>query len=365
MKVVLLGRYNNSEYLNGPEKFAKRLFSYLRNYYADTYFIEYYFKDYEDSRYKTRLIGKKILSDNNFRLGILKILHFLIKYKPDIIHITALHRFMIPVLLFRFLYRGKIVFTCHSIIKIEISGSSNAKLYSQYKDYSMEYLALRFSDYIVFVSSMLENFSRKYYQISRKKIVVIPNGSDEIFYIKRNLPDITNDIRLVFYDGFSEHIDRGLKTILEVLRNSKIDFKITIYIIGNRYYGDYHLDKIELKYTGAMNTEELAEFLYDKHIFIKSITFDSFPVMAVECMAAGKIIIVSDNVGVVEYIKNGTNGFIYSKNKPEDIVDILEKIVKKQVALEQISENASKSVKNLGWDSITKRYLELYQRISQ
>ncbi len=365
MKVVLLGRYNNSEYLNGPEKFAKRLFSYLRNYYVDTFFIEYYFKDYEDSCYITRLIGKKILGDNNFRMGMLKILHFLVKEKPDIVHITALHRFMIPILLFRFLYRSKIVFTCHSIIKIEISGSNIAKLYSRYKDYLMEYLALRFSDYIVFVSSILENYARKYYQINQKKIVVIPNGSDEIFYIKRNLPEITNDIRLVFYDGFSEHIDRGLKTILEVLRNSKFDFKITIYIIGTKYYEDYKLDKIELKYTSAMNTEELAEFLYDKHIFIKSITFDSFSVMAIECMAAGKIIITSDNVGIVEYLKDGYNSFIYSKNRPQDIVDILRKIIKDRVGLKKISENASELAKILNWDSITKRYMELYQRILQ
>jgi hypothetical protein len=42
MKILLLGRYNPSEVLTGPEKFAKRLYHNLLEQELDCEFVEYF-----------------------------------------------------------------------------------------------------------------------------------------------------------------------------------------------------------------------------------------------------------------------------------------------------------------------------------
>ncbi|MCX8011459.1 MAG: hypothetical protein N3A61_09925 [Ignavibacteria bacterium] len=125
MKIVLIGRYNQSEILSGPEKFAKRLFHYLSKSDNDVKFIDYFFKNRQDSKLLRRLFGYNQIKDeeNIYRIGTIRLFFFLLKLKPDVVHIVTAERFIIPIFFYKIFFRFKICATIHSILKFEINYS--------------------------------------------------------------------------------------------------------------------------------------------------------------------------------------------------------------------------------------------------
>ncbi|MCE9499793.1 MAG: hypothetical protein K8R21_04745, partial [Leptospira sp.] len=74
MKIVLIGTYNPSEILTGPEKFAKRIFHEMERKSVDVTFVTYYQDGRRYSLWK-KLFGKETVPNNGngriFRMGIL------------------------------------------------------------------------------------------------------------------------------------------------------------------------------------------------------------------------------------------------------------------------------------------------------
>ena len=112
-----------------------------------------------------------------------------------------------------------------------------------------------------------------------------------------------------------------------------------------------------------MKKDKLKNFLIDKHVLLKSSYFDTFSIFSIECMAAGLIVVLSNSVGSSAYIKNGNNGFVYDYNKPERIRDILSDIYFQKYNLKAISEKAQEIINELGWESVSKKYINCYQEL--
>lgn len=78
MKIFFLGRYNQSEYLSGPEKVAKRIYAESVKDY-ESVFIEYFF-DGREFGFSKKLFGrekiKSVGSLKIFRFGIISLLFF-------------------------------------------------------------------------------------------------------------------------------------------------------------------------------------------------------------------------------------------------------------------------------------------------
>ncbi len=364
MKILLLGKFNDTEYLNGPDKFSKRLFNELDIPDHNVVFIEYFFKNLSKSNFFLRLWGKEIIKKEKiFRMGYIRIFFYLMISQPDIIHVTSIQRFIIIIFLYKYLLKGKIITTVHSVLKFELYSNTNVdKDFGLNKDLLLEKLLYSFSDKLIFVSSQLLELAKKYYKINERRISIIPNGVDAKFYDNKNYNDFEDIIKIIFYNGTNEHIDRGINFVIDTLNKIITNRTICIYIIGNIYDYPQINKNINVKYCNIMDTDELVKFLNDKHLFIKSVTFDSFPIMGIECMAAGKIVIVSDNVGIKFYIEDGFNGFVYDKNQSNELKELLEKIFNKEYDLKRISKNASEIIMKLNWNIIAQKYLDLYSK---
>ena len=198
MEIVYLGRYNPSEILTGPEKVARRLFQHTYEKNKGVVFIDYFFKDKKSNIYK-RLLGKKIIQNEPsvIRLGNLRIFFFLVFNQPAIIHIVTLERFIIPVYLYRFLLKSRIITTLHGILKYEISLNTQ-KRKSVFKDKLLETLAFKYSNKLIFVSASLKEFSKKYYKTDAAKIEIIPNGIDKIYAGIKEIK-FSNKLKIVLF----------------------------------------------------------------------------------------------------------------------------------------------------------------------
>ncbi|MBN2571298.1 MAG: glycosyltransferase, partial [Ignavibacteriales bacterium] len=202
----------------------------------------------------------------------------------------------------------------------------------------------------------------KFYKINKKKIIFIPNGVDKTFYCESKKNFKNKKLNIVFYNGFDNEIDRGLNNILQAL-NELTNIEFTLFIIGNNLDDFGKIYNYEIRNFKPMNEIKLIEFLRDKHIFLKSTTYDSFPIMVLECMAAGLIVIISNKVGITSYIKNGKNGFVYSNLS--EVKKIIENIYNRNINLSLISDNAKAICIELNWESIGEQYLNLYKVLNR
>lgn len=362
MKIVFLGRYNTSEKLNGPEKFAKRLFQEISSRNSDSIFIQHFFKGSERTFIK-RILGKEgiVLEQRIYKYGILRLFMFLVKEQPDIIHIVTHERFIIPVFIYRVFLKSRIIITHHSIVKSELDNSmKRIKKYSRFKDLLFERLSYKCAHTHVFVSEMLYSKSEKYYSFNKKDVIIIPNGVDEIFHNNNRLSGHKEKLKILFYNGFGNIFPRGLNSIINALNKVNPKKLFELIVLGD-------LDaaaspEFNLTSVNQLDSDELAKLMCETDISLKSNEFDSFSMMTLEAMAAGMIAIVSTNVGAKEYIRNGKNGFIYDKDNQYELVKLINEILCGSYDLDSISQNATYIKNTLNWNIVGNKYLELYMR---
>ncbi len=361
MKIVLLGRLQEGEISFGPQKVAQQLYSHLLKNNINVEFIEYYFKIYKDSTWFNRFFGYEVFAGNVKRLGIIRLFIYLLRTQPDIIHIVTLERFIIIVFLYKFLLRSKFVVTFHSILKYELSKRKNKPTnYGKLKDYLLEYFAIKYSDRLIFLSTPHYSLAREFYKFSEKKVNIVPNGVEIL--IQRSIKEFnfTRGINIVFYYGGGEK-DRGFEQLLSVLENVYVP--VMLYVLGKIECYSFRSNFVKIYNLKLMPHDELYEFLTEIHIVIKSNVVDEFPLFVGECMSLGLIPVLSEKIGISEYIVNGVNGFVYASEKIEEVKMVLENIYNGHYDIQSISHNAQNIVDELNWNKIALEYLKVYKSV--
>lgn len=180
MRIVLLGRYNKSDFLNGPERVANSLYTELNKYNLDISFVEYFF---EGSKYALfqKIFGNDSYTDDKItiiRKGILPVLLFLFKSKPDIIHIVTFERFAFLAFIYKLFHKCSIVYNVHGIIVYENSVlQKNMKKFHKWKDHFVEKIIFKYSDCLIFLSQRSIELAGRYYKAAPKKNVIIDRKS--------------------------------------------------------------------------------------------------------------------------------------------------------------------------------------------
>ena len=360
MKIALVGRFGEGEILTGPERVARELYYELKSKYEKVIFIEYFFSGYRNSTIIKKIFGKETLNDNVKRFGIAPLIFFLLKEKFDLLHIVNLQRFILSVIALKFFLSCKIVANFHGLTQNEIARENYFKK-RYYLDILVEKLLVKKSDLLIFSSTLLLKQFQKNYHLSEKKYMIIPNGVSKSFLQnERQFPSVENSIKFVFFNGLDKSINRGLQDLLYLLE--KVNYEIELFIIGEQEIGN-HSSKINLIYHTPMNHIELKTFLMDKHFVIKSVSFDSFSMFVFECMSLGLIPLVSDNVGVKDFIEHNMNGFVYNSNSKVELAELLNQISAGKYDLSIMSANAKKTSGIFNWEKITEEYISAYKSV--
>ena len=354
-----MGRFGEGEILSGPEKVARNLFDEISSVNKNTVFLSYFFKSEKSRSFRTLLFGFQKLFSNQqvFRLGLLKLVLELYKYKPSVIHIVTFERFTIVVFLLKPLLKYKIIYTVHGIYKFEQTILFNKpSLFSKLKDLALEKVIFKKSDVLVFLSQKMIDLARNYYKYIDSKSLIIPNGVQVLENYESKNFDISNRMEIVFYNGLANFRQRGLSQLLSILSNKKLK-GLHLTLIGNSLSLNY--DDISL--IQPMPEKEFRQFFLDKHILIDNLGYMPFSIFALEAMASGMILIVSDQAGISTYINNGRNGFVYKANQPEQIADILVEILQDKYKLEEISRESYLTARELRWSNVASQYLQAYR----
>lgn len=363
MKILLIGRFGCDEVISGPERFARELYSHLKNNSGDINirFVEYFFSDYKNSTILKKLFGNELIhSESVIRLGIIPLISFLLKEKFEVIHVVNLQRFLLILFAVKPFLSSKITATLHGFLKFE---SPKKYFWSKryFLDLLIEKLIILKCDLCIFPSKLLYNTYSKLYNSFEDRYKIIPNGISELFYTEKNdYPPIKESVKIIFYNGIDSEIERESGYILELLE--KLEYQIEFFVLGNSI--NYRTqNRLKIINIGYLNSNELKNFFADKHFIIKSKAFDSFSIMVLEGMVCGVIPIINTNVGISEFIKHEENGFLYNSQTPESLLNLMRDISMGKYDLKKISNEARKIYHTLNWKIISNKYIELYKTI--
>jgi len=363
-RIILTGRFNNTEILTGPEKIAKRLFHFLSLRNCEVIFCDFYFKNKSNANIFNRIFGfSKSENENNvICVGIVRLIFILLKKSPVILHIVTLENYQLFIFLLKYFLKIRIIITFHGSIHYEMKNSKQKfNRIQELKLSILEKLAVSKADHLIFVSAQLKKLFSEYYDLSNKNCEIIYHGIDEIFFINSSPVTNSKPLKLIFYNS-SKYIDRDLQKIYNSLLEIS-DIELELFVIGDYEKDVVSKNNLKVFYKDYLSQKDLVDFIKDKHIFIKGNTFDSFSLFALECIAAGKIVIVSAKTGVKELINNYVNGFVY--NDYNELKSIIEKLYNDKKLFEYISENAIKLGNQLKWAEVLSNYLSLYEKLQK
>jgi len=229
---------------------------------------------------------------------------------------------------------------------------------------------------IISVSLAVKREIVKYYHIPEEKISVIPNGVDiekfnpenkKIFRKKiRDKHDIKEeDIVLIF--PAHEFKRKGLFQIIEAFKILKKD-NLHLLVIGRDDPAPFFKLvcnsglKNKIIFTGEITGIEMYYAASDILIFPTS--YEPFGLVILEAMASGIPVIVSQEAGAAELIRDEINGIVLKNNEDsEKLVKEIRFIVNNSKKFKEIGEEARKTAENYSWDNIASKTFSLYEEI--
>jgi D-inositol-3-phosphate glycosyltransferase len=294
-------------------------------------------------------------------------------FSPDIVHIHGIMPpFHVPFLLKKLRKASfKTVYTVHGVATRErLSFPVNMLAPTIFQKQLLQQVT-----YIVAISEDTRQIVMVDYGVQADKISVITHGVGKEFFEQvppiplKNYPGIQDRQVLLFVGGVKWV--KGLDFLLESLERFTRDDWVLL-MAGRRLSYDAQLrrrfsrlfDLQKVIALGALNQQQLVAAYTTASICILPSRYDSFGLVGLEAMAAGKPVIVSDRVGMRFLIKSGHNGFITHFGDIEQLTALLYQLLDDEKLRNEVGRNAQITARQETWPSKASAYLDLYHRLA-
>lgn len=155
----------------------------------------------------------------------------------------------------------------------------------------------------------------------RRKLEEANFTSSKIITLRNPLPINTkyecnesNDGYVLYFGRLTK--EKGVKTLIDAVKNT--DYRLLILGTGpiENELKEYAKDYRNIEFKGFQTGKALEDYVKNSRcVVLPSEWYENGPYSAMEAMAAGKPLIVSDNGGLPELVEDGKNGFVYSANE--------------------------------------------------
>ncbi|MCX6764907.1 MAG: glycosyltransferase [Candidatus Nealsonbacteria bacterium] len=221
------------------------------------------------------------------------------------------------------------------------------------------------------IKKVLKNYGVK------KEISVLPTGVDLNVFKKslkqrailRKKLNIDEKSRVLMFVGRMEAEKNPLflvEALKEVLKKKNNVFLI---MIGTGPYEKKAKELAEklgiekfVKCTGRIPYEEIPSFYQGSDIFSFASLTETQGIVVLEAEAAGLPVVVLEDDVFAGIIKDGKNGFIIQKQKPEVFADSILKILEDKKLYNKFSEVSQKIAKSFSKEKQAKKLLDIYKK---
>lgn len=195
-------------------------------------------------------------------------------------------------------------------------------------------------------------------------VAVLPNAVD-VPDAPWPMPSAAQELSLLFVGRFA--FNKGLDVLVEAARrlHAAGDRRVRFRLAGDgplraRYQAMGLPPNVEL--LGRVDDDALLRHYRESHALVLPTRFEGMPTVALEAMAQGRPVIVSDVGATAELVDSG-NGFLL----PPGDADAFHAAVQRFAALppEQLSAMGAaafhRAREHFAWPGVTRRYLELFR----
>ncbi len=204
---------------------------------------------------------------------------------------------------------------------------------------------------------------------------VIPNGIDFPLFSSpaAPLPQFQDGKLNILFVGRWER-RKGLPDLLEAYRLLKGDFpQSRLIVVGpdggrrapyERLVSDYLLRDVHL--VGLVPSSELPSYYQAAHIFCAPSTGkESFGLVLLEAMAAGRPIVASDIAGYASVIGHGAEGFLVPPKDPQALAAALARLLADGALREQMGAQGREKAQQYDWPLVAAQVLSFYEQVRQ
>jgi glycosyltransferase involved in cell wall biosynthesis len=283
--------------------------------------------------------------------GMIKALHLILKYKPDVIH----GNWIVPT--------GLIAAIAGQILRVPVLNTAHGmdlRISERQPIRALFDLAARLSDKTIIVSPSMR--SRKILQNSE----VIPMGVDAQFFEinpDRNTKTVvyTRSLEPV-YDA--ETLIRSVPIVTEIISDAR-------FIIAGTGSQEAHLKAVageidtkgSITFLGHVLSEKIPELMKHASVFVSTAIADGTSPALLEAIAAGLTPIVTDIDANRPFVMDGKDGFLF---KPRDARDLAMKIIRALSGVIPADELDKKSLEfrnHMSWGSIARGFITSYNQL--
>ncbi len=216
----------------------------------------------------------------------------------------------------------------------------------------------------IFVNS--EQYRRSWIErgIDPAKLRILPRGLDtELFSPVRRAADFWRPygsngagVRLLYVGRISK--EKDLDVLVRAFRSLRADgVPVELSLVGHGPYAEALAEQLpEACFTGYLAGEALASAYASSDLFVFPSTTDTFGNVIIEAQAAGLPVIVSDQGGPKELVREGLNGLTTKARDADDFARAIRRLAEDERLRKEMSVAARRGVEDRSWPSAFRKF---------
>lgn len=238
----------------------------------------------------------------------------------------------------------------------------------------LDALAFQLADVVTAVSHETRREIARAYNWGRNlEIAVVPNGSgapldDGEVEGDRHLDQFIGANKAVLYLGVFRMRKRLVNVLLAVRSLLREGVPVVLVLVGAGRRYDDRLTRVcrrlgiseSVIAVGPVPHDRVGMYMRRADVLCVPSSYEGMPLVILEAMAAGCVVVTSDASGMRDLITDGHNGFLVPVDDVDALTRTLKEVLEDDELLRSVREAARSEVKaNYTWKQIAVRYLEL------
>ncbi len=203
---------------------------------------------------------------------------------------------------------------------------------------------------------------------------IIPNGIDVDHFSQRAIPwpqYQDGKTNLIFVGRLEKR--KGLRYLLEAygrLKWDMPDLRLVVVGPGNPDKDSYHVlssqNLQDVEFVGRVPYEDLPRYYASADIFCSPATGgESFGIVLLEAMAAGKPVVASDIEGYRGVMQHGQQGLLFQNKNVESLATQLETLIRDPEQRRSMGEHGRATARRYRWQVVARRVEQYYEQCIQ
>ena len=193
------------------------------------------------------------------------------------------------------------------------------------------------------------------------KMIVLPYGVDPAHF--RRKPGRRDRFRVLFVG--SACLRKGVHYLVRAYESLKLAGAELVLAgtVAPEMEGFLRKHSSSFRHLGDIPKVELYGVYSEASVLVLPSIADAYPLVALEALACGLPIIISENTGTKDLITDGKEGFVVPIRDEEAIQDRLLRLYSDSERLAEMSQAASRKSAASGWDVYMDRALQIYENL--